>query len=161
MSVRRSKIRDLLALHEGRIPHAYQDSLGYWTIGIGHLIDRRRGGKLPEHIIDALFDYDLMQHAEDLYTAMPWVHGLDEVRQCVLLDMCFNLGVEPFDGDGFKDWPMFVNQVKTGDYQKAANNMRATLWAKQVKGRAERLAKMMETGEWPDDVKWTKEEWRL
>ena len=23
---------------EGRVRHAYQDHLGYWTIGVGHLI---------------------------------------------------------------------------------------------------------------------------
>ena len=37
----RDKIIALLSLHEGRVEHAYQDSLGYWTIGVGHLIDKR------------------------------------------------------------------------------------------------------------------------
>ena len=32
-----------------------QDGLGCWTIGIGHLIDWRKGGRLPDAIIDALF----------------------------------------------------------------------------------------------------------
>ena len=27
---------------EGRVRHAYQDHLGYWTIGVGRLIDARR-----------------------------------------------------------------------------------------------------------------------
>lgn len=25
------------------VPHAYQDHLGYWTIGVGRLIDKRKG----------------------------------------------------------------------------------------------------------------------
>lgn len=141
--------RALIALHEGRVPHAYQDSLGYWTIGVGHLIDKRKGGRLPDAIIDALFDYDLAEKRRELSAARPWVAGLSDVRQAVLLDMAFNLGIEPFDGDGFKDWPMFIEQVKRGDYAAAAANMRSTLWASQVKQRAIRLAEMMETNQWP------------
>lgn len=37
-------LASLLTSDEGRVPHAYQDHLGYWTIGVGHLIDRRKGG---------------------------------------------------------------------------------------------------------------------
>ncbi len=146
-----NNLRKLLTLHEGRVEHAYQDSLGWWTIGIGHLIDKRKGGKLPAHIIDALFEYDLLVHERALVQAIPWVAQLDQVRHAVMVDMTFNLGIEPFDGDGFKDWPIFVNQVKTGQYTAAAANMRKTLWARQVGRRATRLALMMETGQWPKD----------
>ena len=31
---------------EGWVPHAYKDSLGFWTIGYGFLIDEKRGGEL-------------------------------------------------------------------------------------------------------------------
>ena len=144
-----SNLKDLLALHEGRVPHAYEDSLGYVTIGIGHLIDKRKGGSLPDHIIDALFDWDLKIHREALLRHQPWVAYLDEVRKAVLIDMTFNMGEEPFDNDNIKDWPNFIRQVKGGDYKAAAANMRSTTWATQVKGRADRLATMMETGEWP------------
>ena len=142
-------IKALLELHEGRVAHAYPDSLGYLTIGIGHLIDKRKGGKLPEHIIDLLFEHDLAEHKRLLDAALPWAANLDEVRYAVLMDMTFNMGPEPFDGDGIRDWPIFVRQVRDAQYRAAAQNMRSTLWAKQVKGRAERLATMMETGEWP------------
>lgn len=141
-------VKSLIELHEGRVPHAYVDSLGYLTIGVGHLVDKRLGGRLPDHIIDALFEYDLHEHTRLLVEAIPWVAQLDPVRYAVMVDMCFNLGPEPFDGDGFKDWPIFVEQVRTGQYAKAAANMRATTWAKQVGTRALRLAAMMETGSW-------------
>jgi len=143
-----NNVRDLITLHEGRVPHAYQDSLGYWTIGVGHLIDKRRGGELPAHIIDALLDYDIKAHSAALEAEQPWVKDLDEVRRAVMYDMTFNLGIEPFDDDDFKDWDNFVAQVRTGRYAAAAANMRTTLWAKQVGPRAMRLAKMMETGQW-------------
>lgn len=144
-------LRKLLELHEGRVPHAYQDSLGYLTIGVGHLIDKRRGGRLPDHIVEALLEWDLYENTRALDTELPWAKNLSEVRYAVLLDMRFNLGPEPFDGDGIKDWPIFLRQVRDGQYRAAAQNMRATLWAKQVKGRAERLATMMETDQWPSE----------
>ena len=36
-------LRKSIEDHEGRVPHAYQDHKGFWTIGVGHLIDERRG----------------------------------------------------------------------------------------------------------------------
>lgn len=146
-----TNIRSLLELHEGRVPYAYQDSLGFWTIGVGHLIDKRKGGALPPQIIEALLSYDIATHQNLLIGALPWVVNLDEVRYAVMVDMTFNLGVEPFDHDGFKDWPMFVEQVRTGQFAAAAVNMRSTLWAQQVKIRAVRLSKMMESGKWPTE----------
>lgn len=147
-----AKLRKLISLHEGRVPWAYKDSLGFLTIGVGHLVDKAKGGRLPEHIIDALLDYDIQAHRDELYQSAPWVQELDDVRRAVLVDMAFNLSVEPFDGDGYKDWPNFVDQIKRKDYAAAAANMRSTLWAKQVGKRAERLATMMETGQWPQEI---------
>lgn len=142
-----TRLAKLLALHEGRVAHAYQDSLGYWTIGVGHLIDRRKGGKLPEHIVDALFEYDLRKHEDGLVVHSPWITQLDVVRRAVLTDMAFNMGTAFLD-----KWPNFVKQIKAGDYAGAAANMRGSKWAGQVKGRAERLAKMMQSGAWPPEV---------
>lgn len=143
-------IRDLLVLHEDRRAQPYYDSLGFATVGIGHLIDPRKKCPLPEHIIDALFYWDLKVHKDALFRHQPWVATLDPVRQAVLIDMTFNMGEEPFDNDNIKDWPNFLDRVRTARYASAAQLMRSTVWATQVKGRAERLAKMMETGQWPE-----------
>lgn len=151
-------IKKLLELHEGKRLEPYKDSLGFWTIGVGHLIDRRRGKFCPSQIpltyeeCDLLLAADIAVHKAELDAALPWARLLDEVRHAVLLDMTFNMGIEPFDNDGFKDWPMFIGQVKEGAYMEAAQNMRSTLWAKQVKTRADRLATMMETGKWPPEL---------
>jgi len=140
----RNRMLALLSQHEGRVAHAYQDSLGYWTIGVGHLIDKRKGGRLPEEIIDALLDYDMRKHWLELLEALPWVERLDDVRQAVLLDMAFNLGVP-----GLLKFKNTLRYVERGDYKLASSGMLASLWARQVKSRANRLSRMMETGEWP------------
>lgn len=145
-----TKIRELIKLHEGLRLEAYKDSLGYWTIGFGHLLPARTdwaGYTINESTAYTLLDFDMAEHLPP-----SWAQPLDEVRYAVIWDMCFNLGVEPFDGDGFKDWPIFIEQVTSGLYEKAAANMRSTKWAKQVGKRAERLATMMESGKWPPEV---------
>jgi lysozyme len=138
-------IKKLLAHHEGRVAHAYKDSLGYLTIGVGHLIDDRRGGKLPEHIIDALLEWDIAEHKRELDTALPWAKDLSEVRYAVLLDMAFNMGVPRLLG-----FVRTLAMVKEGRYKEAAENMLLSLWARQVKTRAVRLSRMMEEDKWPE-----------
>lgn len=138
-------LRKLIELHEGRVPHAYQDSLGYWTIGVGHLIDKRKGGKLPDSIIDILLEHDIHEHRKEMLAALPWANQLDEVRQAVLTDMAFNLGV-----NGLLGFKNTLESVRLGLYHKAAGQMLQSKWATQVGQRANRLAVMMETGKWPD-----------
>lgn len=136
-------VRELLALHEGRVPHAYLDSLGYLTIGIGHLIDQRKGGRLPDAIIDALFEHDLHEHTNELFAHLPWAREIDPVRQAVLIDMFFNLRRGLL---GFKET---LRHFEAGEWEQAAAAMLDSKWAQQVGARAIRLANMTRTGEWP------------
>lgn len=142
-----NNLRDMLALHEGRVPHAYQDSLGYWTIGVGHLIDKRRGGKLPDHFIDLLLDYDIEKHRAELFRALPWAETMDPVRQAVLIDMTFNLGIA-----GLLNFKNTLAAVKEQRWDDAARGMLASKWAGQVGSRATRLSDMMRSGRWPSEV---------
>lgn len=139
-----TNLRDLLSLHEGRVPFAYKDSLGYLTIGVGHLVDKAKGGKLPEHIIDLLLDYDIQKHQAELASALPWVMGLDAVRLAVLTDMAFNLGVP-----GLLKFKDTLRAVQERRWKDAAREMLASTWASQVGRRSARLSQMMESGTWP------------
>ena len=126
---------------EGVIPHAYQDSLGYWTIGVGRLIDKKKGGRLTDEEIDYLLMNDVKECVADLDKSLPWWRSLTDARRRVLVNMRFNLGMAGLLG--FKNTLKFI---ETGDYKKAADNMLLSKWAKQVGQRANRLAKMMENG---------------
>jgi lysozyme len=48
---------------EGVDRSAYQDHLGFWTIGVGRLIDRRKGGGLSDEEIDYLLQNDVKRFA--------------------------------------------------------------------------------------------------
>lgn len=129
---------------EGVVPYAYKDSLGYWTIGVGRLIDRRKGGRLSDDEIDYLLANDIRRVDAELDARLPWWRGLDPVRQRVLQNMAFNLGTAGLLG--FKNT---LAAVKAKRWSDAAAGMLASKWARQVGERAERLAHMMKTGDVP------------
>ncbi len=141
------KLRKLLSVHEGRVASAYTDSLGFITIGVGRLIDKRKGGRLSEAEIDYLLDNDIRRHSAELLVNEPWIKDLDDVRRAVVFDMAFNMG------SGFlAKWPKFVAQLKAKQWSDAAFNMLNSLWAQQVGARATRLATMMAGGQWPPEA---------
>jgi lysozyme len=84
-------------------------------------------------------DIDACERALD--ARLPWWRTLGDVRQRVLLNMCFNLGIA-----GLLGFRNTLAKMERGDFAGAAAGMRASLWARQVGARAERLAVMMERG---------------
>jgi len=135
-------LRQLLILDEGRVPHAYADSLGYWTIGVGHCIDKRVGCGLPEALIDQLLDQDIAGAEELARVYAPWLDSLNEPRRAVLVSAAFVLGhkLAKFDST--------LRAVQEERFADAAERLRNTLWARQAPNRVRRLAHMMDTGEW-------------
>lgn len=128
---------------EGEVLHAYQDHLGYWTIGCGHLIDKRKGGSIPRRISDLLLEGDINDKASELDSSLPWWRDMDEARQGVLLGMAFQLGTAGLLG--FKNT---LAMVKSGDYDGASRGMLSSKWATQTPARAKRMSEQMRTGIW-------------
>ncbi|HEX8301068.1 glycoside hydrolase family protein [Sphingomonas sp.] len=90
---------------------------------------------------DHLFANDIKRSEADLDRKLPWWRTLDDVRQRVLLNMCFNMGIGTLLT--FKNT---LAKVQAGDWVGAEAGMRASLWHRQVGARALRLEKMMRTG---------------
>src|SRR3546814_3574436 len=127
---------------EGRIPHAYQDSLGYWTIGVGRLIDKRKGGRLTNVEIDMLLANDIADKIAEISDWPAWqAVKADPVRATALLSMAFQMGAAGLAG--FKNSLKLVEQKR---WAEAAANMMLSKWAKQTPDRAARVTKMIETG---------------
>jgi lysozyme len=131
-----------LIVDEGNVPYAYTDSLGYLTIGVGFLIDKRKGGKLFPEEIDFILANRIKRILPDAQVEA-WYPAVanDPIRLAAVLNMHFQMG------SGVDE--MFVNSFKAigaRDWTKAAANLRQSLWAKQTPNRAARVIKMIETG---------------
>lgn len=138
------KLRQQLIKHEGIRLSAYQDSLGFWTIGVGRLIDARRGGGITREEAAYLLSSDINRAVRGLEARYPaWYPSLDPVRQAVLTNMAFNLGLSRLAG--FRNT---LALVASGEYAKAADAMLQSKWSRQVGQRAVELAQQMRSGEW-------------
>ena len=160
MKYRKELLLEELVKHEGLRLQVYQDTLGIDTIGIGrNLKDRGISKKELEELdiptIDHVYEYgiteadamllaenDVQIVEEELLRAHPCVEDLDAVRQLVLVDMAFNMGV-PRLCKFVKMW----NAIHEKKFDIASKEMLDSRWANQVKSRRVKLANMMPTGE--------------
>lgn len=126
---------------EGFRSSAYKDSLGFLTIGYGKLIDSRKGGGITQEEGEYLLNNEVKRVIDQLDEKIPWWKELDDTRQHVLINMCFNLGIH-----GLLGFRNTLARIKAGLYEEAAKNMLLSKWAEQVSNRAHRLAEMMRTG---------------
>lgn len=136
---------------EGLRLEAYPDPLSGgdpWTIGYGHTgPEVRQGVVWTEAQCEAALISDIQKHSAELARHLPWVERLDPARRRVLANMAFNLGVgKPGGTKGLLGFKNTLGMIERGEYAAAADAMGKSLWAKQVKGRAVRLAKTMRAG---------------
>jgi len=136
-------IEDQLRRDEGERLSAYQDHLGFWTIGIGRLIDSRRGGGISTDESTMLLRNDIARIRVELLQRLPWFVHLDSVRQGVLMNMAFQMGI-----NGVMAFQDTLAKVQASDYAAAADRMLQSKWATQTPERANRLAKQMREGTW-------------
>lgn len=147
---------------EGLKLKAYRCTAGFWTIGVGRNLEAvgidkdetlalkiTRQSCMDKGITRAqalhLLDNDIDRTEGDLDRYLPWWRKLDLVRQRVLLNMCFNMGIG-HEGRGLRSFKNTLRFIETGQYEKAAEGMLASKWAKQVGKRANRLAELMRLG---------------
>ena len=160
MKYDKSKLIEKLIVHEGLRLQVYKDTLGIDTIGIGRNLEDRGISKeeldeLDIPTIDHIYEYgiteadamalaenDVQIVEEELLRAHPCVDRLDSVRQLILVDMAFNMGVPRLCK--FKKMWAAIHENK---FDVAAKEMLDSRWANQVKSRATKLAHAMHTGE--------------
>jgi lysozyme len=142
----RAGVRNLesqLRLDEQEVLHAYQDHLGFWTIGVGRLIDKRKGGGISREEAALLLRNDIQRITAAIERELPWYDNLDPARQGVLLNMAFQMGV-----GGLLSFRNTLKLIKERKYDEAAAAMLQSKWATQTPERARRLAEQIQTGEW-------------
>jgi len=135
----KAKLRAQLIRHEGVINHAYKDHLGFLTIGVGRLIDERRGGGLSDDEVMYLLDNDIDRCAKSLQDNLDFFDDLNETQQHALINMAFQLGV-----NGLLSFRNTLGLMRSGRYAEAHAEALKSRWAKQTPNRAAEVAKMLE-----------------
>jgi lysozyme len=132
-----------LRQEEGEKLVAYQDHLGYWTIGVGRLIDGRKNGGISQEESAYLLANDINRAVSQLKAKYPWFDKLNDPRKAVLCQMVFQMGLV-----GVTAFKNTLANIEAGKYEEAASGMLNSLWAKQTPARAKRLAEQMRSGNW-------------
>ena len=122
---------------EGLRLKPYMDTVGKLTIGVGrNLTDNG----ITEDEALALLGNDIANAENDLVIQLPLYNHLSEVRQRVLLNMCFNMGINKL-----MTFRQMLGLIAVERYDKAADAGLDSLWAKQVGARAVRLMESLRT----------------
>ena len=145
------ELTDILTAHlireEGFRSHAYVDSLGFLTIGIGRLIDQRKDGSgITREEAEYLLANDIKRVTAQLNVALPWWDELSDVRRAVLVSMAFQMGV-----GGLLTFTNTLRHIRQGNYFEASVSMFDSKWARQTPNRAIRLAAAMRSDD-PRDL---------
>lgn len=131
----------------------YIDSKGISTVGVGHNLQAKPLRTdwfypLTDSQVDQLLESDLDSVYADLDRNLSWWRALDDVRQRVVCNMCFNMGIGRLLG-----FTKMLAAARTANYSTAAVEMLDSKWATDVgvgtaakPGRALRLANMMRDG---------------
>lgn len=129
---------------EGHSLTAYKDTLGYWTIGYGHLLQSGvdwTGHTITQETADQLLSMDL-DEADQHALNLPEVPGLNACRTNAVIELVFNMGLQHWVG--FSHCRDAIGHAR---WQEAHDQLLQSLWAKQVgPHRSQRIAGYLLTG---------------
>ena len=145
-------VMEMIKKHEGVRTRPYKDSLGLWTVGVGHLIGD--GKSLPpewnreftKEEVNALFLKDYEKHKEMAMKTPGWSKA-NETGQAAMIDLAFNMG-----GSWYKKFPATSKALEAGDFEKAADNLKDSKWYQQVKSRGVTIVDMIRNGKRTDST---------
>jgi len=158
---------------EGTVLFPYKDEKGFWTIGTGRCFEKKwfsdqeiktfysnrnlqPGEKTVREILDGgisraeaamLKANDIRDVIEQCKKKIDFFEELNDVRQNVLLNMCFNMGI---GRKGLLGFPRFLKYLKEKDFTRASIEMLDSQWFRKTETtykRAKRLAIEIATGE--------------
>lgn len=134
----KQKLMNRLIEEEGLCLKPYRCSANRLTIGVGRNLEDKGLSKEEAFF---LLENDIDEAISSLTKTFDFFKTLDETRQIVLLDMCFNMGLKKLKG--FKK---MIKAIENKDFSLASKEMLSSCWAYQVKNRATCLAHLMKEG---------------
>jgi GH24 family phage-related lysozyme (muramidase) len=137
-------IKAMVIDHEGIRYEPYKDSVGLWTVGVGHLIGDGKtlppeyNRKFSHEEVMSMFEKDYEKHKKQAQSNVPGFGKFDSLGQAALIDLTFNMG---------PGWPRkFKNtsaKLGAGDTEGAAEGLTNSKWYGQVGRRAPKIVGMI------------------
>lgn len=153
------ELTESLVEHEGKEDTPYRDSRGLWTVGIGRCLETNPITKAEwKWLLDNkavtfqltgiglqyLFANDVRSATTQIKARCDFWDRLNDVRQNVLIEMCFQMGIDRLLGFN----KMFA-ALRVGNWEEAKKEALDSDWHKQTPNRVRVLAEALRTGEWP------------
>ena len=133
-----NKLKAILSIDEGCERTVYLDTLGNKTVGIGHEVqpedNLNLGDTITQTQCDNFFATDINKAINACIKSpvIPYITQPEAIQES-LVDMYFNMG------SNLTGFTTFLSLIKAGNYSAAADDLKGTLWAKQVGSRAVRI----------------------
>ena len=134
--------------HEGEVLEIYNDSLGYKTLGVGHLCQPNDpeyswevGTSVSQEVVDMYYEDDFDKHYKEaihVFGSEEDFEKLPEVIQRVLVNMCFNLG-----GSRLSKFRNMLQACREHDWNRMAAEMQDSRWFTQVGRRSIELQQIV------------------
>ena len=110
----------------------YKDSLGHWTVGVGHkLLNNEIKDEYTHEDIEKFWKTDFKRAHSDAGRLFGPLENYPVSIRLILVDLSFNLGYS-----GLGKFTRFRAAIASRDYKSAAKELENSLWAKQVGRRA-------------------------
>ncbi len=111
-----------IAIHEGFSSRAYSDTTGHLTIGYGLNLQYGITQKEAQLLLECR-----IEQCKDELASVPAFKALDEVRQGVLVEMVYNLGMQ-----GLLSFKRMLAALEGHKYILAVSEARDSKWASQI-----------------------------
>lgn len=134
-------LKESLRQAEGFRPYVFNDSLGFWTIGYGRMVDKRLNGGITTQEAEILLSNDVQNSITNLDQNLSWYSKLSDPRQRALAELCFQLGINKLLG-----FVKMLTAMANYNFNDAAIELLDSDYAQQVPARASRLAGMLKNG---------------
>jgi len=138
-----ARLSKQLQIEEGVKLQLYHDTKGILTIGVGHNI---QANGISPAVAELMLQEDIAANVKFL-SAYSWYTALSDVRKAAIIDMSF-MGPERL-----LHFVLMIHALMRNDWAGAAKEVVDSQWYKDVGAtRAQRVAKMIGTDQWPTDI---------
>ena len=141
-------LKEEIKRHEGEVLEIYEDSLGYKTLGVGHLCqpedpeyDWKVGTKVSQEVVDMYYEDDFNKHVAEaihVFGNKEDFYKLPEKIQHVLVNMCFNLG-----GSRLSKFKNMLKACREHNWKEMSAQMQDSRWFTQVGRRSIELQQVV------------------